>query len=286
MLASPYFRQRYDTSIFRRVTPSLGERPPTLGSSSVRELGGRLLDVTKPTRSLGALGELIDKIPILNAFDSVASQVAWGAAEAKADRLGLKGAERDAFVAREAERAVRRTQNSSSPLDMSGIAARARGSLLSPFLQFTSDANKSWNLLWSAWYRGDASFRRALVGVALNAAFAAAVSAVWAELVDDDDRKNDQALSERFARHFMREMAGLPYGGPDAASVLESAFDLAVLGRGQAPEMVAQRLFETPMLSVIREALIGFGKFMQAAGAEGRFKTGPRRGQSKRAAYA
>lgn len=282
MMASPYFRHRYDSSIFRRVTPSLGERTPLLGSSNTKELMRRALGHA----DIGAVGEMIDKLPMLNAFDSVAAQVAWGAAESMADAQGLTGAERARFVAQTAERAIRRTQNSSSPLDMSGLAEKYRGSILSPFLQFTSDNNKGWNLLNTAWQTEGVrsrAFRRAAAGVTFNAAFGAAVVALWQWMVDDRDEEKRQTLVDRFARVFAREAGGLPYGGDLVRGLAEVTVDAVFKLRPVKPQHIERDLFSTPLFDVAKQFLAGGVEMVSALGEEGEFKSGPRKGQSKSA---
>jgi hypothetical protein len=233
---SPYFRRRHDQAIHRRYVPTLDEPSDLLGTPSVAD---SVRGKANPVRKIDTLQErAFDRISLLDAFDSVASRVAIGSKLAEGRRIGLVGAELEIFAITEAERVIRLTNNTSSVMDMSGLAREHRGTAVSSLMMFTSDANKSANLLIQAALR-KRGFGRALVAIASNNAIGAAVTAgmtagltraVWEMIgVPEEERdKKNSTLVEAAALSFMRDSVGLVYGGGPLGEALTRAISRAV----------------------------------------------------------
>jgi hypothetical protein len=100
-----------------------------------------------------------------------------------------------------AEQAIRRTQNTSSPLDDSNVTAnlRTNGGLGQAFLTFTSDPMKTYSRLYEPGADKGTRGRVAAVSIAGNAAINVGVTYLWnmlkAALFDDDDEK-EKILAE------------------------------------------------------------------------------------------
>lgn len=293
MMKSTFLRDRYESAIWRRVTPAQGERTPLIGPSAIKDTLARMLS-PNPKKVLGAVGELVDRIELLNWFDQTVAATAWEAKKAEALDLMPKAtdAERLAWVEKEVERIIRRTQNTHSPLDMSGAAESHRANpLASAYLLFTSDANKSYNMLADGLYDSPKQAARAATAVALNNAWAAAVSTLirvgvptaavaLAGRTPKEDKRKDGAVAT-FTKEFARNMAGIWYGGSELADVAVRAVDV-MMGNPYMPYTVP---ISTPAGDAIND-LIGSLDKLWASTKGGEFASGPRKGQSKAVGYA
>lgn len=288
--SDPYFRNRYQESIFRRMTPSLGERGAQLGQSTVRQAAGRLLTVN-PKQLYGAVQDLTDRIELLNNFDAANARVAIAGKLAEAKRLGV--ADPAKYAAREAQYAIRRTNNTSSPLDMSGLASDLRGGPGSSFLMFTSDSNKSYNMIATAAQHGKKPLTKALAMVALDNAWGAAVStalgaagfAAARRLVTGEDKtpreKKKAGVAETFARAFARNAFGAVYGLDNLVEAVGRGVD-AASGRGKNDRPV----LETPLMSTMEDLMSSIATLTQAVGSSDQhFQSGPREGKNKGAEF-
>lgn len=296
MMQSAHARDRYESAIWRRVSPTQGERLPLLGASNLKDVLRRL-----PTkRFAGALGDLVDRIEWLNFFDKAVYATAWEAKRLEAKDRGIAAHDQRAFIERGVMQAIERSQNTHTALSMSGFAADHRGNpLASAFIMFSSDSNKAYNMIADAAYSGDAAkVRRAAAAVALNNAWASTVTALvgkrglltgaagaalyfmlHGEWPDDEDKKRT-ALWERWGRQFLRDSAGAAYGGGELADIVMRVID-AVSGEARPHDVL-----NTPVADALEEVIAGIEKLGQAAGAgDARFETGPRRGKSKRWGY-
>lgn len=284
---SPYFRNRYQEAIFRRMTPSLGERGAILGRSRLKDSVKRLAS----RHVYGAIQDLTDRIELLNNFDAFSARTAIAAGLRDGRRRGLSGPELDHYAATQAEYAIRRTNNTSSQLDMSGMANDLRGTIGSSLLMFTSDSNKSYNMLASARQQGGKAYAKAATAVALDAAWGAAVTtllgsagiAAVARLVSGRDKTDSEekraGIGETFARAFARNAAGIVYFGDSAVDAIGRGVD-KMMGRYTADHPV----FETPVASVMEDLASGIGLAVAAAGEVGdEYASGPKEGESKAA---
>jgi hypothetical protein len=187
---------------------------------------------------------------------------------------------------REASMLIRRTNNTNSVLDMSGFAAEHRANpLLSPILMFTSDSNKSYNVLAAAANESKSAVAKAATAVALEAAFGAAIATLMGaagyNLIagKPDDRKKKQGLAERFGWAFAHNLAGTVYLADNVVDVSRVAAD----AYRSIPTFDVQ-MFENPTAGTLENLVKGIRSLAEAAGAEGSFQSGPRMGQSRKMA--
>lgn len=285
-----YYRNRYEDSIWRRVTPALGERGPLLGQAGVLDTAKRLITGGRTDGGLlaktwgqvstryGALADLVDSIAVLNWFDSLSARVAIGAAMAKAEDANIPEASRREFIERESEYAMRRTQNGHSALEMSNLARESRGNLLSSFLMFTSDNNKTYNMMVSAWNSGDkVKFAKAVAAAGLNAAWGALVAALFSGLRDRDPKK----AAEAAVRDAANNTVGVPYFGPLAVDAADAVYK-TFTGRAS---LSGPKVLDAPIASSAEDVAKALTTLAKGMASEGEFKTGRRKGQAKRAAY-
>lgn len=271
----PYFRDRYEGGSGKRLTPVFSERPATVGESSVLDLVKR-----------GAVGQIVDRIPIFDFFDQIPVRLAIADRVLAARESGASGD----TAGRESSHLVERTQNSSNPLNMSPLQLEARGTFWrTAATMFKSDAYKSYGMLRAASGQGRGPFLRALAAVGLSNAWAAAVTALfareaWKKIAGkEEDQKKDRDLSTTFATAFTRNAAEmLPLGG--------DAFDMISAGTVNRPKQGLPnfaKILQGPLsqtASTMGEAL---AQAYQAIGSgDELFKSGPHKGEEKRGVYA
>ena len=276
---SAYFQNRYDESIWRRMSPTANQNSPLLGQGST-------LDLVKGVQ----IGQLVDKINLLNKFDAVVARTALAGKIAEAERLHPSWTpdQVDEYAVREAEYAIRRTQNSHSPLDMSGLALRERGRLGSALLMFTSDSNKSWNLLASAVQSGDKKrVASAFAAVAMNNAWAAAVStALGREFLSSvmggggDDDKDGTAWG-RFLREFVKNTTGMVYFGEIPQYVL----DRGMRAYSGKPLGAASAKLDYPGAQGLDGVLGAVDNLLKAAFQDGTMASGKDKRRNRRLVY-
>lgn len=271
------FRNRYDNPIWNRVTPGFSPRGHGLGEGAARDAVGRLL-----TRDAAhAVGELVDKIKIYNAADAmpirmiIASKIMEFEATMK-DR-GFTPARRRAWIEREAEFAMRRSQNTGSSLDMSEIALDARGNpWMAPFAMFSSDNNKSYNMVARALASKDPSkIALTLTAVTLNNAWAAGVTAAlaaWTSTAYDPKRR--RTAGENFSQAFVRNVAGMSYLGTTAADIGINVYE-------QLHKRTREIDVANPVLDTLTTAYKGTRDLLLSVFDNGDFKTGPNKGDSR-----
>ncbi len=194
--------------------------------------GNRLQAVKNLHKLLGdsiRLGMLADSFPL---------RVAWGALEAKALREMPNATEQERleWVSWEHEKLIRRTQNTSSVNDTSGLVAFSRNSTwLAPILALTGDSQKKYNIVVQAALSGDRK-RQTRVGVTI--ALAAGASAMitggfgyglyelMAAVFGGGDEWERQAriekALERLAWGYARELAGMVIGGSQLLEFVEA----------------------------------------------------------------
>jgi hypothetical protein len=287
MSEGAYYHNRYNDAVWRRVTPALGERGPLLGQPDMLAIGKRLALGDKVAGGIfrkiwagqvkgraGAIGDAIDRIAILNWFDSLCARVAIAA---KLDEhKGLGKNERIERATRESALLMRRTQNGHSVLEQSSFARDSRGTLASAMLLFTSEPIKRYNMITRGYaedgLRGAA--RGGLAG-ALNTAWASMVVYLFGGLLGDDDEKRAaDAKSE-----FVRGVTGISY----AAAPLNDMIDAVVRATAVQPQKRNADYTQVPALRPVEDLVRGIGDIAASLGpaGEGRFKSGENRGESK-----
>ena len=144
------------------------------------------------TQAVKTLGGLPRAIPTLRLLDRI---IVATAVQAEMNKRGEREASPDSILA--AETSIRRTQNTSSPLDDSSVTAnlRANGSMAANLLAFTSDPMKTYSRLYepgSKLASGDTA-KKAAIFIGGNAAINVGVTYLWsmllASLIGDEDEK-------------------------------------------------------------------------------------------------
>ena len=139
-----------------------------------------------------SLGGLPRAIPTLRLLDRI---IVATAVQAEMNKRGETQASPESIFA--AESSIRRTQNTSSPLDDSNVTARLRtnGGYWQNLLTFTSDPMKTYSRLYEPGIDSSKRAQVATVAIAGNAAISAGVTYLWqmllASLIPDDEEKNE-----------------------------------------------------------------------------------------------
>ncbi|HZW05770.1 MAG TPA: hypothetical protein VFF65_01500, partial [Phycisphaerales bacterium] len=173
--ASPFLRYRHEQSAALRAYNAIENlESDLLGPPKKRELVKRAAK-----GQLGRLGELADRSRMMDWADARASVVAFRAYELQAEKEHADWTPRQRleWAAERAERAVRQTQNPTTTIDRTRIAARHVDDLVSSLLMFRSDSLASLNLLLQGMMTGPKATLRNVAAVSANHAWAAAVSA-------------------------------------------------------------------------------------------------------------
>lgn len=172
-----------------------------LAALNVRDLFGK------------SLPALIDHIRIAQWFDAAAARALWAGYE-----LDPRGRNNPAWVAEQVERVMRRTANSSDVMDLSGLSAQYRKSAFgAPFLAFTSDANRSYNMLVRGFGQSKEKGAKAALAIVGNALFSSAVTGLLGQGVysaaaaaGGDDKEAEKRAEKAMADaawNFVAELA-------------------------------------------------------------------------------
>lgn len=209
------------------------------------------------------IGAALDAIKLMAWADSVPFRAAYAAAEAFVDRTmpGATPEERKQAVLTKFHDATYNTQNGTSSTELSGLASDVRRNvMLQPLLAFTSDSNKSYNMLAKLKNADNTTRAKVVAAIMLNALASAAVTAgfgaaaraighAYAGGEPPEDEKKKAA--KRALADVIRNLAGTVYFGSDLADVL-----MEWLGEGKAD-------FSTPtgrVQSDTAKAVVGLGK--------------------------
>lgn len=158
---------RYNGGLYGQYSPVTGKHVETVAEMKFSE-----------ALKTGKMGAAVDALPFMEWADSVPFRAAYAASEHFVDRT-MPGASPEAkrrAVLDKFHDAVYQTQNGTSSTEISGLASGARkNALAAPLFLFTSDNNKSYNML--ARIKGaDAQTRtKILLAVGLNAVLNAAI---------------------------------------------------------------------------------------------------------------
>lgn len=210
-----FFRMRMEQTAAVRASQSLGGGSDMLGRPSLMRLA-----------KSGRLGPLIDRLPFFEWSDSRASVAAFGMAMHQSKRVHENWTEsqHEKWALQRAEQAIRRTQNPSSKLDMSGIARRNQGKLTSGITMFANDGIAARNMLIRAHHSGSrkkvakaytAFLASSMASSGLVWGYRAALAALGAALLSDDDNEYRKTVNglDSVAWDFARQIGGLVYGG-------------------------------------------------------------------------
>lgn len=277
--AAPLLRDRFEGMTTRFVSTEMGEGAPVLGRSRALDVGMRGFNYADSANSVIAFGATLGKL--LETRPEMSEQA----------RLAEAG--------RQATLIVSRTQNATNPLDASDLARQSRGSaLLSAWLLFKSETNKQRNILVEATDRYAESNRGpmaklklvhdAVIVTLIRAAWVAGVSTIisllyrlpWRIVRPEAEERRDDELGNRFAWNLVQTIAGMQYGLDD--SLYEAQRMVRAAGKSQGPPEGAPGAVGGSVDFLTKGA---YRLYQAAAAGDARFKTGPRRGASKRFEY-
>lgn len=202
--------------------------------------------------------EVRQSVKLLNYFDMLVYRVAWSGYEQEAKRLypDWSSEKRTAWVAEKAAEAIRSSQNGSSVMDMTEVSAENRGNLIGSSLLFTSDPQKSLNMLYQAAGRGTKDFAAAATGIGINAAWsglvatgglAALYGAIGLMLRGDDDEEDwRELLGESYDKGMNRALR-------DAAGVFPFADKAVEAMQVRAQGWRDKEMFDASSVEVMNE---------------------------------
>jgi len=168
----------------------------TLSGKAARE-GNLSLSREHLAQTVKSIGSISKAIPTLRLLDRF---IVATAVQIEMNRRNETDAPSSDSI-KAAEQSIRRTQNTSSPLDDSNVTAnlRTNGGLGQAFLTFTSDPMKTYSRLYEPGADKGTRGRVAAVSIAGNAAVNVGVTYLWsmlkAALYDDEDEK-EKILAE------------------------------------------------------------------------------------------
>jgi len=266
-------RLRYDNSGVHLVLPVYGERPKLFG-------GNRWQKVLDAQMNLPGVG--------LQKGDRQVLRVLWSAARRMVldTKPNLKDGSKEFFdsVREIHERAISKTQNTTSMLDMNGIELEARNNpLLRTFIMFQNQSNQMLNVL----VRAGRDFRaertpenakkvlRAVGYVGLNAAWSIGVGAVARE-VYRGFRPMSQSEEEKrkwnWAWNIANEAGGMVYGGRAATRLIQEFTTRGTRGATFDPDTLEGKIIQVAG---------GVYDLATASSEEGYIESGPDKGMSK-----
>ncbi len=224
----------------------------------------RSLRKGRPVESFHQAMRVFDSIRVAAYADSLPARVAWAGLKGEAEALhpNWSPEQKLAWVRKNAEAAVRRTQNSFSVLDSSELTQDARKSALkAAFVAFTGDSNKALNQIVRARTSGSGKRLAGVVAVrAINALWSAAVSAgmpymVWtiASHFSSKSAGREQAAERakaQFANNLTRDLLGTVWG-------LDRLYDLITAGGNLTKDPL-----QSPTGSEVAQVATGLGQFV------------------------
>ena len=171
---SGYFWDRYVSNITGRFGPV--EEGNTFGKdrsglSTTLDRAARNILVGDVAGAYLALRDIsLSTLEILNFFDGINARIAWAAYDAQVRREHTDWSRQKQleWIAEKASDAIRDTQNSSSPLDLSTVAIRSKGNIFSLWLAFSSDRVKTANRVRRAMNRSASDGIQAVVAESAN----------------------------------------------------------------------------------------------------------------------
>lgn len=207
---------------------------------------GKMRDAKSAAKNLHAA--VRDTLRFGMAADSFSLRLAWATLEAQveSEHADWSDAKKIAWVNERHERVIRRTQNGTSPLELSGAATTARHyPVLGMFTALSGDLQKKRSLAFEAWASNSWKRRtRVAASMAISAAMTSVlvtggvgwlVSALTGGADDEWEKMaRDEKFRQRAAWGFIEEMAGLgPAGAPKFLDVLEARLQRGTFPKGE-----------------------------------------------------
>ena len=181
---SGYFWERYVGNISGRFAPTAPDDSRQMVDMTIKDLSKRALDNLLAGDVKAAYNEArsagLKPLEILNLFDSINARIAWAAYSEQVNRAhpDWDDNQKNRWIARKAADAVRRTQNSSSPIDQTYYGNKQRGSAAAALFLFTSDVARARNRIIEAFQESKKAGSEAMAAEAINFGWAQVSNAV------------------------------------------------------------------------------------------------------------
>ncbi|MFB3431983.1 MAG: hypothetical protein ABL309_13785 [Phycisphaerales bacterium] len=263
---SGYFWERYVGNISGRFSPTAPDESRHMVDMTMRDLSGRAIknllagDLRAAYREARSAG--LKPLEILNLFDSINARIAWSAYlnQVEREHPDWDDARKTKWVAIKAAEAVRRTQNSSSPIDQTYWGNSQRGSAAAAIFLFTSDVARARNRIIEAFQESKRSGAEALAAEVVNFG--------WAQVTNAGMRGGGVAIASllmgewdefwvRVLEAMMPDSRDLLWAGTDVVGyaipyVAPDAIDALFSGFGASA-------FNAPAGSVVDDVLTNLG---------------------------
>jgi hypothetical protein len=247
---SPMIWARYNHYGHRMFSPTLGHQSNILGETTVKE------DLIHSSRGhlIASMQNLVDKLKGMEWADSTVVRAAWSGYKKMAEDKypDWSKSERMRWVVEMTNNAIRETQNSASPLDLSIVQSEARKNPITASLfMFTSDSNKSLNMVVQGFKRGKREGMRAASAVMTNNIWAAVVGtivgkAAWSMLKAASGNDEEEPMKENakfFGKQMARNVVGMAYGGNIVYNIAEGIFGKSYFSDKGTPPSQGMRDF-------------------------------------------
>lgn len=275
---------RYEGDSMGRWSPMRGQGLEGMDFSGFRQSFGALMKSAVKRDRKGASkswNAFIRNIKLLDWMDAIVARISWEGRKAQvaseSPSFGPQQIMKE--TARLQSTDIRRTQNTSSPNDSASLAVKWRNNPLRYFLLFSTDPNKSLNLLIRSWAESPAQGAKASAGVAANMLWSAYVvniglqyggdivaSMLGAALgiePDEIEREKQRIRSwEKAHIRMVSEVLGLHFFGEEIVTAVQAVsqpFRRDSVLRAPIAEVIAD--------TVISSAVIGVSGYEKIYGA-------------------
>lgn len=210
---SPELRQRYRLDGIHLMSPYFGDGKTMLGRRSRQEI------VMKPM-------EYTDRMVVSAIWRNTERRLKKLHPDWNKDQLGEA-------TARRTEKIVNRTQNVTSPVDLSGIGRASRNNPLAKLgTMFMSQANNITNLYYRSYYdyakNGDGKkFLNSQYKLALGIVASVAIGMALSELYAAGRKDREPVTAGKVAERLLYEFLGNFFGGKEIASLARKSIDAA-----------------------------------------------------------
>lgn len=278
---SPKLRERYDSSGARLIMPVFGGDDSFLTGKA--EVGRHYLSKMQELSMLG-----------LERFDQFIIQSIWKSSENQVRRENpdLSGDEFWEKVAARAEQVTARTQNTTSVIDMSGIALESRKApTWKVVTAFQSQGNAIYNIMRRAIYqygrgkigKGEMA-RRIILGNIGNALVVALIVSLFGGSGEETEEKREEKRRiGKILSGIIQEQFGMIYGAGTLNASIRSIIEAINDSKGS---WLQTRGMENVVESTINNAIRSVSDIIRGVVKWGeRFKSGVRKGQEQGPAY-
>ena len=241
---SGFHWNRYEGDSMGRWSPMRGMGLEGMDFSGFKQSFGALYRSAVKRDRKGASrswNSFIRNIKLLDWLDAIVARISWEGRKAQvaseSPTLGPQKAMQE--VARLSSNDIRRSQNTSSPNDSASLAVKWRNNPLRYFLLFSTDPNKSLNMLIRSWAESPAEGAKASAGVAANMLWSAYVVNIGLQLggdavasmlgaalgIEPDEVEREKQrirLWEKANVRMVSEVLGLHFFGEEIVTVVQA----------------------------------------------------------------